>query len=72
MKTVTLVFVAPQKKTFPIPKEGKWAKFFRIYMKDDEDRTDEEWEFMDNINLNDFIEEQVGYPVDYVAIYDIN
>lgn len=61
MKTITLSYTIQEIKTFNVPQNGKWAKWFKAWEKDEDDRTDADWNLLDKYYMEDFLASQ-GIP----------
>lgn len=66
MKSITMSYAIVETKTFPIPTSGEWKTFFDIWEKSEDDRTDEEWDFIERYSLEDFLKANGihGYEID--------
>lgn len=58
MKTITLSYVTTTTKTFDVPQSGMWAKWFKAWEKDDDNRTNADWKLLDKYHLEDFLDTQ--------------
>lgn len=74
MKTITLSFSYIQTKKFIIPKNGKWKKFFDAWLKEENERTNEDWNILEENSFEDFIAEQLKLKIadnNYIDNVDI-
>ena len=55
---ITLSYQTWTTKTFTIPEKGKWARFFKAWLKDDDDRTNADWDILEKYDMYDFLSSQ--------------
>lgn len=72
MKTITVQYLQPITKTFNIPKNGFWAEWFKAWNTPDDNRTDEQWDILDEKNMSDFIYLNEGIIPEEVEVWDYN
>lgn len=74
MKTITLDYTVYKRKTFKVPESGKFQKYFSLVFKDDDEKTDEDWELLkkyDERNIfEDFIKSQTGEDAENIEVWD--
>lgn len=70
MKSITLDYYTYERKTFTIPTEGKWYNYFKAFFKDDDERTRQDWNFLDKYSLEDFVKLRTGKKVTDIEIFD--
>lgn len=72
MKHITISYCVCEERTFEIPTSGKWHKFFTAWEKDEDKRTNKDWDILDECSFRDFIRSQTGHQdvYDEVDIID--
>lgn len=55
---VTLDYQTWATKTLTIPEKGKWHAFFKAWLKDEDDRTDADWNILEKYTIYDFLDSQ--------------
>jgi hypothetical protein len=66
---ITLEYNTLVEKTFSIPKNSKWEKFFKAWLTDDDERTDADWDILDENDIYDFLQSQ-GISANEVELID--
>jgi hypothetical protein len=66
---ITLEYSTLVEKTFSIPKNSKWEKFFKAWLTDDDERTDADWDILDENDIYDFLQSQ-GISANEVELID--
>ena len=66
---VTLEYNTWVEKTFSVPKGSKWEKFFKAWLTNDDERTDADWDILDENDIYDFLQSQ-GISANEVALVD--
>lgn len=72
MKTVTLDYTAYMHKKFTIPQNSMWSDWFDVWIKDEDELTDEEYDFLESHTLAEFISEMTDDFIDResIELYD--
>lgn len=70
MRTITVDYLISKRSTFDIPKVGFWADWFKAWDKDEDDRTEEDYEILDKAELEDFIRLKTGFRAYDIELYD--
>lgn len=55
---ITLGYETWVEKTFSIPKNSKWERFFEAWLTDEDERTDADWDILDENSIYDFLQSQ--------------
>lgn len=55
---ITLGYNTWVEKTFSVPKNSKWERFFKAWLTSDDERTDADWDILDKNNIYDFLQSQ--------------
>ena len=66
---VTLEYSTCVEKTFSIPKNSQWERFFKAWLTDDDERTDADWDILDENDIYDFLQSQ-GISANEVELID--
>ena len=66
---VTLGYNTWVEKTFSVPENSKWGKFFKTWLTDDDERTDADWDILEKNDIYDFLQSQ-GIITDEVVLID--
>jgi hypothetical protein len=66
---ITLEYNTWAEKTFSIPKNSKWENFFKAWLTDDDERTDADWDILDENDIYDFLKSQ-GINANKVELVD--
>ena len=66
---ITLEYNTWVEKTFLVPKNTKWEKFFKAWLTDDDERTEADWDILEENSIYDFLQSQ-GISANGVGFID--